>query len=217
MKRSYFFLRPVTRIDTPSRAFSLVELIVSIAIFGIMTALVVAKYGTFNSSTLLTNAAYDVALAIRTAQTYGVSVKSDGTSNFTKEYVVDFNVRNTVPPNEYCAPDTSHFTLWINNAAGDIRPVPFCRDLVKVNDYTLLRGAKVSSICAGTDANNCTNFGRLVIRFLRPDPDARFGTIAMHDPTEGGSQNFARVTIQDPDGSKRNISIYKNGQVSVDQ
>ncbi len=61
-----------------SRGFTLIELVISIAIFVIMTALVVAKYGNFNQGALLTDTAYDIALVLHTAQSYGLSVKNAG-------------------------------------------------------------------------------------------------------------------------------------------
>ena len=47
----------------------------TVAIFIFMTALVVANYGSFNDGTLLTSMSYDVALALRGAQSYGLNVK----------------------------------------------------------------------------------------------------------------------------------------------
>ena len=71
------FSKSYTLNPIPSRSggFTLIELIVSVAIFVFMTALVVAKYGNFNQSVLMTDLAYDIALTLRTAQTYGVSVQ----------------------------------------------------------------------------------------------------------------------------------------------
>jgi prepilin-type N-terminal cleavage/methylation domain-containing protein len=58
------------------KGFTIIELVVSVAIFAFMTAFLVARYGTFNQGVLLTNLAYDVALTIRNAQSYGLNVKS---------------------------------------------------------------------------------------------------------------------------------------------
>jgi len=74
------------------RAFTLVELMVSVGIFLMMTGLVVAKYGNFNQSVLLTNLAYDVALTIRTAQTYGLSVRNNDLSNSSSDFQSGYGV-----------------------------------------------------------------------------------------------------------------------------
>ncbi len=58
--------------------FTLVELMVVVAIFGVLTTVVLYKNSDFNNSFLLTDVAYDVALTIRQAQVYGLNVKNSG-------------------------------------------------------------------------------------------------------------------------------------------
>ena len=58
------------------KGMTLIELIVSIAIFTIITSVVIFNNSEFNSNVLVTNLSYEVALAIRQAQTYGLSVKN---------------------------------------------------------------------------------------------------------------------------------------------
>ena len=76
--------------------FTLIELIVTVAIFIFMTALVVANYGSFNDGTLLTSMSYDVALALRDAQSYGLNVQGGDCrvwrQNFNYPYGMDFNL-----------------------------------------------------------------------------------------------------------------------------
>lgn len=55
--------------------FSLIELMVTIAIISIVLAISLAKYGTFNNVVLLKNQAFGLALDIRKAQTYASSVR----------------------------------------------------------------------------------------------------------------------------------------------
>jgi len=76
------------------RGFTLIELLVTIAIFVFMTALLVARYNAFNQGTLLSDQAYTVALAVRTAQSYGIGVKNSDTSggkNFGSAYGLHFD------------------------------------------------------------------------------------------------------------------------------
>jgi type II secretory pathway pseudopilin PulG len=72
--------------------FTLVELIITIAIFVFMTALVMARYNDYYSGTIFKNLAYDIAITIREAQSYGISVKvregNNAEENFSKAYVV---------------------------------------------------------------------------------------------------------------------------------
>ena len=84
-----------------NRGFTLIELVITIAIFAAMTTYLLAKYGKFNQSLLLTNLAYDVALTIRTAQSFGLNVKAVTTNaeyvtpSFDFPYGAHFDSRST--------------------------------------------------------------------------------------------------------------------------
>src|ERR1039458_4270999 len=81
------------KVESIKSGFTLIELLVTVGIFVFMTALVVANYGSFNDGTLLTSMSYDVALALRGAQSYGLNVKGVGTvQDFSHSYGMDFNV-----------------------------------------------------------------------------------------------------------------------------
>jgi len=183
-----------------SRGFTLVELIVSISIFAMMTALVVAKYGNFNQSVLLTNLAYDMALTIRTAQTYGVSVRRQSGS-FQSPYGVNFNLS---------VPTQSQFIFF-----ADVDPSNGLYDGndVILNTYTLKRGAKIQDVCIGTGPLDCHQESILNITYKRPDPDAIICSNSCLTPLP----QYARITIVGTDGSTRTVAVRKNGQISVEE
>jgi type II secretory pathway pseudopilin PulG len=216
-----------------TRGFTIVELMVSIGIFIIMTSLVVAKYGTFNQSTLLTDTAYDIALAMRTAQTYGLSVKNigalGGTANYSSPYGIDFSTA-PAPGSATCpggASNASVMVLFANTytstdsaagAAAYDSLSPNCDTPVSL--YALSRGATIDKICAGAQFY-CTDFGltQLDVVFRRPNPDAFLcfnGNCALQC-TGAIPCTYAKVTLKAVDGSTREITIRKNGQMSVDQ
>ena len=56
--------------------FTLIELLVSIAIFIIITSVAVWNNSQFNSTILLTDLGYEIALSVRQAQVYGITVKA---------------------------------------------------------------------------------------------------------------------------------------------
>lgn len=190
------------------KGFTIVELIVSIAIFAVMTALVIAKYGTFNQSTLLTNIAYDMALTIRTAQTYGLSVKSTSSSvnDFGSAYGIHFsnNSNNT-------------FTFFADTITGS--------GLYKYNDgeaitkYTLTQGVTIDSICLGSELNDCTKlnseYDSLDIVYKRPNPNAIFNVTSIDALTLENSPT-AFIELKSSDGTNK-VAVYirKNGQISV--
>lgn len=71
------------------RGFTLVEVLVSIGIFTVLTAVVLSNYRSYDSSALFANASEDIVLALRQAQVYGVGVRGTGTS-FATPYGVYF-------------------------------------------------------------------------------------------------------------------------------
>jgi prepilin-type N-terminal cleavage/methylation domain-containing protein len=188
-----------------SRGFTLVELIVCISIFAMMTALVVAKYGNFNQSVLLTNLAYDMALTIRTAQTYGVSVRQAGTGNFTYPYGVYFS---SVSGNNTSFVFFTDMNLDVNDQGYyDVA------DQI-INTYTLKRGAKIQQIC--TDDTCISTEDELHITFKRPDPDARFCVTSTCGVMGAPAETYVKIVIEGTDGSTRAVVVRKNGQISVE-
>jgi prepilin-type N-terminal cleavage/methylation domain-containing protein len=191
------------------KGFTIVELIVSVAIFAVMTALVVAKYGTFNQNTLVTNVAYDMALSIRTAQTYGLSVKSaDPSSNaFNSAYGIHFDMSSSKPNKFIFFTDTNKTGVYMGQSED-------------ITTFTLNQNTYISKICMSGDATSCVyTFGAgsptfLDVTYRRPNPDAVFYTST--DPLNPDLDPVALVTVTSSDGSYNQVVyIRKNGQISV--
>jgi len=172
-----------------------------------MTALLVVKYGNFNQNILVTNLAYDTALAIRTAQNYGLSVKAaqtttdcsnDSSSAFQCAYGVEFN-----------APSGNSFILFAH--------VPITTETgmyvegtdSKMTTYNMKSGAVITRYCFNENDCSSLEIGKLDILFKRPDPTALIYY-------EGNLKSYVKIMILGTDGTKRNISIRSNGQISVD-
>lgn len=79
-------LRPAS-----SAGFGLIELIVSISIMVLVSAIVLAKNNSFNGAVLLRSQAYDVALHLREIQLSAVSAASDGAGGFRTVLGVRFH------------------------------------------------------------------------------------------------------------------------------
>lgn len=190
------------------RGFTLVELIVSIGIFVMMTALLVAKYGNFNQSVLLTNLAYDVALSVRTAQTYGLSVsksdKTGGKSQFQYPYGVRFSTVQGENTKVILFADTDPIVspdfVYTNN------------DSV-ISAYNMTRGT-ISSICAGADSTNCQVYNKIDITFKRPDPSA---IICPDEVLPCANVAYAKITLKSTDTETRSVEVWQNGQITINQ
>ena len=204
------------QIRCPDRAnwsggFTVVELLVTVAIFVFMTALIIFRYGSFNQGAILTDLAYDVASTVRTAQTYGVSVKATapvaGVQLYNSAYGVDFSL------------DTpTKFTMFADTPSGTVGV--FDASDSGTSTYNLMQGAKITQLCTGSQASDCNAVHALDISFKRPNPSAVFysctsscGTLGNWSPD---SHSYAAITISSADNtSARTVEVRRNGQIGM--
>lgn len=217
-----------------NRGFTIVELMVSVAIFVVMTSLVMAKFGNLNQGTLLTDTAYDIALTLRTTQSYGLSVKNAGGLggvNFSLPYGLNFNQSATADP---CGATQTSIKLFADNheTAGQSFNGG-CRSVdLPVSTYALTRGATIKNICVTANnfcpkdasGNTIYNTTELSVSFQRPNPDALIcpnynGTTCDPGATICGGNTciYAEVQLSGSDGSTRTVAINRDGLISVQQ
>lgn len=79
------------------QGFTLIELMVTISIIVLVTGIALTRYSAFNSTILLNNEAYEVALDIRRAQAYGLSASGYG-GDFRSPYGICFD---RIEPDRY--------------------------------------------------------------------------------------------------------------------
>lgn len=211
--------RNTTRIFFKSshRAFSLIELLVSIAIFTVITSIVFLSQSNFGGSILITNLGYDVALSIRQAQVYGISVKqtsqpctgATGTDTFQCSYGIHFE-------NQY------YYILFADingdnsyNAGGDngsrCNPGTECVSFFKIE-----KGNGISMFCANTDcagAGANGNIDALDILFRRPNPEPLIR--GYKGGTVRGNPTSATITVSSPQGITKRIVVSAVGQIST--
>ena len=186
-------------IQTARRAFTLIELLVVMGIFGIISTMILANHSRFNSSVLLGSLAYDIALSVRQAQVYGLSVQTFN-SGFQVGYGIHFSSV------------TSYFLFADTNATKKYEEGV---DSI-IQTYSVGQGHSVKRFCAFNTLaqSTCSDDGDtpityLDVVFLRPDPDAN---ISSNNP---GYTSSAKVTVTSPSGETRSITIASTGQISV--
>jgi len=187
------------RLLKKNKGFTLVELMVTIGIFVLMTGLLLAKYTNFNQGIILTNLAYDVALSIRSAQSYGLNVKSAPTEsiNFSDEFKSAYGVNFTK--------DTSSFYSFVDkDRNGELHGA----DTI-ISTTNIKRGSKVSDLCVSNSESNCDTVTSLDISFERPNPVAKIYS-------GGDKYNYAKITLSSSDGSKKTVIIRSTGQIAVE-
>ncbi len=201
-----------------TKAFTLVEMMVSVSIFALMTAFFISKYGTFNQNILLTNLAYDVALTLRNAQSYGLNVKSapkvdnngyitqnyadvTNTNAFLNAYGVNFDKSANTQIIFYT--DSTANRFYDGSASGEL-----------ISAYTLQRNSTISDICVGSGPSDClVKPTRLDITYKRPTPNAKIiadGTVQFQD-----EYTYAEITLMGSDGSLKKIEARATGQIGV--
>ena len=196
------------------KGFTLMELIVVVAIIAIISTLSMFNGAKLNSAILLSNTAYEIGLIIKDAQISGLGAK-----------VISNNGNAT----------TSNQGIFFNMSAPE--KIVFFADLNKNNKYdmgeegqiyniTNKRAGKILSICKvigsgsqicktianGGDANNLNN---LNIIFKRPNPESYFYY------NDGSSDReyigSVVVNIGFDTGECRSIIIYKTGAIQIDR
>jgi prepilin-type N-terminal cleavage/methylation domain-containing protein len=204
-----------------SSGFTLIELLVAIVIFAITTGIVVLSQNKFDNGILLDNLAYDIAITIRQAQSFGINVKESGTSGIFSPYGVYFDLTTTgINKNFILFSDTikSGGVLGtdstFNGNTTCLSTDPEC-----VQKYSIKRGSYIKSVCAGTSIANCLTTDQttqLTVVFKRPNPDALIYNIT--DINRTRPLAYAKITVSSADGSAtKNIVITSVGQIYVEK
>ncbi len=186
------------------KGFTLVELLVSLGIFTVITTIAVVNNNQFNSSILLTNLAYEVGLSIRQAQFYGIAVRKNAADNFNAGYGIHFDLAD--PRVYYLFEDKP----TIDHICGPGE----CELSTFVESFRLNKGNYISRICVdGSGGLSCTDTGgfqKVDISFVRPNPDAFITKNSV-----SGNYNKAEVCIASPAGTRRRVIVESTGQIAV--
>lgn len=224
-----YFLR-VLKKRTPLRGFTLIEMLVSLGIIVIITAIVLLGQSSFNRSLVLVDTAYTIAFTVRQAQTLGLSSRKFGTIqnagygvHFAGAVPTSYELfADTIP----LAPGNTQGGICLGHTAlegADAKPGNCVYDAVgeRVNAYNLNRGFTISKVCGkdGSGTTRCSGveggnyLDALDITFLRPSTQASIVGVHAGVPLELVS---ASIHVSSPDGNQeRCVNITKVGQVSV--
>jgi prepilin-type N-terminal cleavage/methylation domain-containing protein len=222
-----------------NRGFTLVELLVTITMFVIITGVVLVNSNKFDSTVLLHNFAYDVALTVKQAQSYGVNVRESsviGVSNsslFNYGYGVYFNTDPTLgaggsKTNYIFYNDTTNQINYDNNTIGGPDrmfngSLTSCTvdDLECLQKYSMQKGTHVERMCAGgldqgsCDINDNHSINILSILFYRPNLAALIYYKADNSSSGLSTSTYARIVLASADGATSTVVVTSVGQIFV--
>ena len=208
----------ITRKLKLTKGFTLIELLVVIAIIGVLMSIVLTGQSTFNKTIILKNTAYDIALTLRQAETYGMGSRAAGmTAN--AGYGVNFQAATpgtiTLFADTYPSPSAfnCHGLPIGGVSAPDAQPgncVYDANQSEKVTNYAIGNGITVSNFCAFNGSWEC-NVSSLDISFSRPNPSTFISTNGHYN----SAYSSACLTITSSQGGNRYVSVASSGEITA--
>lgn len=204
---------------------TMIELLVVVSIFVIITGISIFNYSNFNSSISTQNLADDVALTIRRAQGYAIGVRGISTS-FNYRYGVHFTTNND-PSRPYDNGSNTSMVFFADIGDDLSRKYIYNYDEntgqcgAPVDDdecmevLNIKSGDEIKNIYTETNGNiSLIESSEVVdIVFARPNPEPFFSNGYEEISV---SSVIIEVSKQDEvDAESRYITVHKNGQISV--
>ncbi len=226
------------------KGFSLVEMIVVIAIFTFITGIVLFNYANFSTNVTLQNLTQDVALSIRKAQVYALGIKTGetipGTVGVIKGYGVHFDVNNPksfiiFADKEYVAGQGGNRIYDARNGCGstdtecveklDIQStdclyqVWYKSNLGTTNTrFQQMGGQPLSCFKTGSGVPPLPTIPFLDITFTRPNPDATFCSDSPTCPLfyqQVYNADWVAIEVASAKGLTKTIYVYPTGLITI--
>ncbi len=180
---------------THHRGFGLVELMVSMSIMALVSAVIITRQSSFNGAVLLRNQAYEIAFALREAQLLAVS----GGDEAVRRYGVYFNTGAATQHQYILFRDSDEDGRYDNGEQIGLTG--------KLDTRFEVREAFVD-----TSAHS-----EMVILFERPNFDAKYYNSSGVEQNDNVAYvDIARTGITASDvGSVRRVQVSNTGQISV--
>lgn len=207
----WFFIKLKFKKDrlesSKNKGFTLMELLVVLAIFTIIMSVALFNQSSLSSSVLVTNLAYETALAVREAQTYGISVRASSATApdaFDKGYGAYFEINS--PDRIVVFGDANNDKVFEQG------------ELQSLYEIKNQRGNKIKGILYGASSVNSLSSGdRLSIMFKRPNPEAAFYKINSSGGTESLTGPIKIIVGNTENTNCRAIVVEVTGQISVEK
>lgn len=192
------------------------EMLATLGIASVILSVVISSQSKYLSNSSLYNLADEIGLTISQAQSYGIAVKevTPGSSDFTASFGLTVSLLET-------GSDTAYIFFADKNANqaydGDWT-CPSGEESECIEKTDMSRGNYVDSICIvrTNGADQCNSASRVDVTFTRPSTDAQ---VSLYN---SNGQLFTppnlkgvKIVLMSPDGGSRDVTVFLNGQVSV--
>ena len=201
------------------KGFTIIELMIVIFIFLVISSLVIFNYRSFNSSVSVQNLAQEIGLSIRKAQVYSTSTKS--ADSVFPSYGVHFSLTGTDDilgherafvifadlPNALLTGIYEQNNSKCDKVLGGATPDE-CVDVIRINTKD-----RISLLCAENNCYDVKDNPSLDIVFTRPYPEAGF----CFRVNAGSCTNVSNVTIrvESINGISKDVLVWSTGQIDI--
>ena len=216
--------------------FTIIELLVTVSIFALISSVLLANYPKFSSKILLENTAHSIGLSVRVAQTFGQSVrgvKVSGADVFPT-HGIHFSLNGI---NEIDPADRKHFVLFADILPNSGTPTENNKIYDAISNCTVTGGECIDTLaiqsteqivllCGDLKSKEATienwaekgadcGLESLDIAFTRPNPDA---SIKGKNQVSGEEVVFTdgEIVVQSPRGDYKTVIVWSTGQISVE-
>ena len=196
------------------RGFSIIELMISISIFTILTTSFLAGYNRFNKRISVDTLAHQIGQWVRDAQISAMGTrKTVGGTNFPG-YGLHFDIASST--------QFIYFADLNNNRRYDAGGTCGNAGVECEQVITLLQGNSIQSLFGDTSPGNsvtslCSPYDTssvFDITFRRPNPDATING-DLNGVSFPQSYSVARISVISPSGYTRVVEIWITAQVSI--
>ncbi len=214
MKKS-FFCKKNKQKTFSEKGFSLIELVIVIAVMTIFLSFSFFDYNSFGSGVRLENVTYKIALAIREAQTFGINTKVEASDNESSigygMYFESSSYGSSVLDNPeedmilfFDLNQNSVFSQNSNTGNCQTNSSDEC-----FNYFSLGNENVISKLEIFNSGGTAVEVDYLNILFLRPNPDATISS------SYSGGNSGARITVTSNDDQIRCVEVGLTGNISI--
>lgn len=195
--------------------FTLVEMMVVIGIFLIVTGVILINVPNFREKTSVDLVAQDLAVTIRSSQVFGIGTKAIGDSSVAYGVYLSTEASKKGQFVLFAdLPDSDGKTDLIYNPSTDGttcgQTSTECQSLYSLNGFNIV-GINIYS----NDSPNPIPLSDINISFLRPKSNPRFCTSSGNPCPEDGISKAEIIVESLKEKKQKEVVVYANGQIAV--